>query len=206
MHEENEFHQRIRKIEGLVRRIESIRDESERASALELLQTVMDLHGAGLERMMSVAFDAGEEGRRIIDGFASDDLVSSLLLLYGLHPLDLESRVLAALDKVRPMLRSHGGSVEVLGVDGGEVRLRLEGRCGGCGSSAEAVRQSVEEAVYDAAPDMSGLRIEGAVEHFKVSGLVQLKRAETKDGPPRPVAQRVGSQEGGLASMATDRG
>lgn len=204
MIEDNGFQQRIKKIDGLVRKIESMPDEQARAVALELFQSIMDLHGAGLERMMSVAFDAGDGGRRIIDRFAADDLISSLLLLYGLHPADLESRVIAALDKVRSLLRSHGGNVELLGIDEGVVRLRLEGRCKGCGSSAQAIKVSVEEAVYDAAPDMSALHVEGEVEHLSVSGLIQLKRAVAKESPPRPVSQKVGLEEGGLAQMATD--
>ena len=195
MIEDNEFQQRIKKIDGLVRKIESMPDEKSRAAALELFQSIMDLHGAALERMMSVAFDAGDEGRRIIDSFGDDGLISSLLLLYGLHPVGLESRVIAALDKASPMLRSHGGSVELLGIDEGVVRLRLEGRCKGCGSSAQAIRVSVEEAVYDAAPDMSALEVEGEVEHLSVSGLVQLKRAAAIESPPRPVSQKVGLKE-----------
>ena len=35
----------------------------------------------------------GEPGHALIASLAGDDLVSSLLLLYGLHPLDLETRV-----------------------------------------------------------------------------------------------------------------
>ena len=189
MLEDNEFQQRIKKIDVLVRKIESLSDANAKQSALELFQLIMDLHGAGLERMMSIAFDAGEEGRRIIDKYGSDDLVSSLLLLYGLHPLDLEARVMTALEKVRPMLRSHGGSVELLGIADGAVRLRLEQSGGGCGSSARAMRTAIEEAMYDAAPDMNGLQIE-ETERPSASGLVQLKMAGAKDGLPRPVGGR----------------
>ncbi|HVF92048.1 MAG TPA: NifU family protein [Blastocatellia bacterium] len=204
MLEDNEFQQRIQKIEGLVRKIESMADEKARASALELFQSIMDLHGAGLERMMSAAFDAGDAGRRIIETFAEDELVSSLLLLYGLHPLDLQARVEAAIDKMRPMLRSHGGSLELVSIVDGVVRLRLDGSCKGCGLTAQALKQSVEEAVYDAAPDMSALYVAGAVEHPSASGLVQLKSAITRESPARPVTQQVGYEEGGLATMATD--
>ncbi len=44
----------------------------------------------------------------------------------------------AALDSVRPYLGSHGGDVELLGVDedAGAVHLRLLGSCDGCPSSA----------------------------------------------------------------------
>ena len=76
---------------------------------------MIELHGAGLERILDKLADAGDAGLALIDALAEDDLVGSILLLHGLHPLDLETRVRQALDKVRPLLRSHGGNVELLG-------------------------------------------------------------------------------------------
>jgi Fe-S cluster biogenesis protein NfuA len=175
--EEKEFQQRIQKIEALVHRIESLVDIEARTSALELFQSIMDLHGAGLERMLSIAFDAGEPGRAIIDKFSGDGLVSSLLLLYGLHPLDFETRVMQALDKVRPYLQSHGGNVSLLEIRDGAVRLKLEGSCHGCGSSAETLKQMIEQAIYDAAPDIMALEVQGVVEQQAAPKLVQLGMA-----------------------------
>jgi Fe-S cluster biogenesis protein NfuA len=125
--------------------------------------------------MLETIADAGEQGMEIIDKLAADKLVASLLLLYGLHPLDLETRVVQALDKVRPYLQSHGGSVELLGVEGGVLRLRLQGGGQGCGSSGEALKLALEEAIYEAAPDLAELRVERA-EQQSPSGLVQLVR------------------------------
>ena len=175
--EEKEFQQRIQKIEALVHRIESLVDIEARTSALELFQSIMDLHGAGLERMLRIAFDAGGPGRAIIDKFSGDGLVSSLLLLYGLHPLDFETRVMQALDKVRPYLQSHGGNVSLLEIRDGAVRLKLEGSCHGCGSSAETLKQMIEQAIYDAAPDIMALEVQGVVEQQAAPKLVQLGMA-----------------------------
>lgn len=178
--EEKEFQQRIRKIEALVRKIETMADPEARASAIELFQSIMDLHGAGLERMMEIVFDGENAGSEVIDKFARDDLVASLLLLYGLHPLDLDTRIMQALDRVRPYLSSQGGSVEFLAVNDGAVRLRLEKGANGCGSSAQTLKQVIEEAIYDAAPDITGLEIEGGMEPTFSSGLVQLARSSSK--------------------------
>ena len=62
-------------------------------------------------------------------------MVGGLLMLHGLHPLDLETRVRQALDQVRPYLRSHGGNVELLGVS--------DGASSGCGwkEAATAARR-----------------------------------------------------------------
>ena len=127
------------KIEGLIRTIENLPDPAARASALALVQALMEFHGAGLERMMEIIADSGESGYAVFDKFGTDDLVGNVLLLYGLHPLPLETRVTQALDKVRPYLDSHGGNVELLGIADGVVRLRMQGSCKTCPSSAMTI-------------------------------------------------------------------
>jgi Fe-S cluster biogenesis protein NfuA len=188
--EEKEFQQRIQQIESLVHKIERLDDKQAQASALELFRSIMDLHGAGLERMMSIAFNAGDAGKALINSFAGDDLVSSLLLLYGLHPLDLQERVMAALDKARPYLRQHGGSAELISVSEGAVRLRLEASNQGCGSTAQTLQQALEEAIYDAAPDIVSLQIENETGRLAPVGLVQLEMAQSKKTSAKPAGER----------------
>ena len=125
----------MQRVEGLVRKIENLPDPEARAVAVELLQSLLEFHGAGLERLLEIVSEEGEAGRRVFERVARDELVGGLLLLHGLHPVPLEERVVRALDKVRPYLDSHGGSVELLGVEGGVARLRLRGSCKTCPSS-----------------------------------------------------------------------
>ncbi|CAN5367567.1 hypothetical protein BH18ACI2_BH18ACI2_13690 [soil metagenome] len=171
-----EFHGRLQKIEQLVQTIQSTTDPNVRASAVELMQSVMEYHGAGLERMMDIVAEAGEAGYAVFDRFAQDELVGSLLLLYGLHPLTLEERVTRALDHVRPYLDSHGGNVELLSVEGDVVRLRLQGNCKSCPSSAMTLKHAIEEAIYEAAPDVTAIEAEEMAAPPAPSGFVQLER------------------------------
>jgi Fe-S cluster biogenesis protein NfuA/nitrite reductase/ring-hydroxylating ferredoxin subunit len=106
----------------------------------------------------------GEERERIFEALAGDELVSHLLLLHGLHPLDVETRVIRALEEVRPYLQSHGGNVELLGIAGGVARVRMQGSCDGCPSSAVTLKLAIEEAVQKAAPDLEGSEAEGVTE------------------------------------------
>jgi Fe-S cluster biogenesis protein NfuA len=117
-------------------------------------------------------------GPSAVSEFAADGLVASLLLLHGLHPVDFGTRVRSALDSVRPLLRSHGGGVELLGVADGVVRLRLEGSCHGCPSSAQTLRDAIETALYEAAPDLAGLEVEGAAPAVAVPRLIALPLVE----------------------------
>jgi len=162
--EQKDFQQRMSRIEGLVHEIEGIAAPATQVAAKTLLQTVLDLYGAGLERLFEIIFQSERGGgQELIDELAQDELVGSILLLHGLHPFSLETRVTMALEKVRPYLGSHGGNVELVGLEDGYVRLRLKGSCDGCPSSAMTLELAIEEALQQYAPDLAGLKVEGVV-------------------------------------------
>ncbi|MET0765294.1 MAG: NifU family protein [Blastococcus sp.] len=134
-----------------------------RERAEELVRLVVDLYGAGLERLLEIAHDAGRLDDDLLGRLAADDLVASLLIVHGLHPYDVETRVARALDGVRPYLGSHGGDVQLLDVtDDGLVRLRMLGSCDGCPSSSVTLTLAVETAIQAAAPEVSGIEVEDA--------------------------------------------
>ena len=165
----------MQRIGGLVQEIESIADPAARAATKELVQSLMDLHGAALEKALDIVAEAGDSGMSIIDRLGRDSLVSSVLILYGLHPEDLGSRVVKAVDKVRSQLRKQGCEVELLGVNDGAIRLRVETGSHTCGSTAKTVQATLEGAMYDAAPDLASLVIEG-LEEKPATGFVALDK------------------------------
>jgi Fe-S cluster biogenesis protein NfuA len=170
-----DFREDMQRIGGLVQEMESIADPAVRAAAKGLVQSLMDFHGAALEKALDIVAEAGEPGMDIINQLGRDSLVSSLLILYGLHPEDLESRVVKAVDRVRPQLRKQGCEVELLGVSDGALRLRVETGSHTCGSNAKTVQATLEGALYDAAPDLTSLAIEG-FEEKPASGFVALDK------------------------------
>jgi Fe-S cluster biogenesis protein NfuA len=169
--DEQDIQRRVRRLETLIREVENFRDAAARERTREIVQTLLDLHGLGLERILERVAATGDAGLALIDDLARDDLVGSLLLLYRLHPLAVEARVQEALDAVAPYLRSHGGSVEVVGVRDGVVRLRLHGSCDGRPSSAVTMKQTIEEAVYGKAPELTAVEAERTADR---RGLVAL--------------------------------
>jgi Fe-S cluster biogenesis protein NfuA/nitrite reductase/ring-hydroxylating ferredoxin subunit len=154
---------RIQKIEELIQKIDSVADPQVRTSAVQLVQSLMELHADGINRMLEITAE-DSTGLTIIDRMGADELVGGLLMLYGLHPVDFSTRVFGALEKVRPYLQSHGGNVELLSVDDGVVRLQMQGSCHGCPSSAMTLKLAIEEAIYDAAPDVVEILVDGVVE------------------------------------------
>src|SRR5262245_26459475 len=163
---------RLGRIDKLVALIRDAPESEVRSAALELVESVMEFEGTAIDRIMEIASDAGEPGWRIIEAFGRDELVSNLLLLHGLHPLDLETRVRGALDKVRPYLQSHGGNVDLLSVTDGVVRLRLIGSCDGCPSSALTLKSAIERHIYEAAPDVISIVCDGKTELVAIQNAV----------------------------------
>lgn len=161
MVDEKDFQIRIQKIGALVHDLETIADPASRAAAKELVQLLMDLHGTGLERILEIVFQSGDAGSRTIDELGQDPLVSSLLILYGLHPEELQIRVERKVEQIASKLHKMGAEARLVSVNGGEVRVRLRLEGHGCGSTTRSVRQTVEEAMYEAAPDLTSLVIEG---------------------------------------------
>lgn len=148
-----EFTRRSDRIEELVSRIESAGDPATRAVAQELLQAVIELHGVAIERILNAVAEL-PSGEQALAQVADDDLVSNVLSLHGIHPVDIETRVAAAIEKSRLYLRSHGGDVELAAIDDNTVLVHLSGTCGSCSSSTETMKGHVEQAIFNAAPEI----------------------------------------------------
>jgi hypothetical protein len=76
-----------------------------------LVQSLMELYGAGLDRITEIVARKGEAGREILDELGRDELVGNLLAANGLHPLDLETRVRRALEKLRARCAPRAASI-----------------------------------------------------------------------------------------------
>jgi len=175
----NEFQARIEEIDRLVQRVSALEDQEARGAALDLLQSSMDLHGAALSRMVEVLSQSGESGRTVLAKLGSDPLMCGLLVLYGVHPLTLEQRVRRALERLSPQLRKQNASVELIGLDETVARLRIEGSGHGCGSSLEAVKSLVQQAVLEAAPEVVEVVVESPP--AAASGFVPLSTIQPTD-------------------------
>ncbi len=110
----------------------------------ELVEAILEYHGAGLGRILEIVRQSGG-GDAAVREIGRDALSGSLLLLYGLHPEDFETRVRRAVDTLPGVL--------LAGIEDGVVRLRA--------TSTGTSREAVEQIIYSAAPEAAGLEIEG---------------------------------------------
>ncbi len=177
------------RVEELLDRAEALPDPAARELVLELAQALVEMYGEGLARTLRGL--ANGNGGDPLARLADDELVSHLLILHDLHPEPLDARVRGALAEVRPYLESHGGDVELLAIEGGTVRLRLEGSCSGCPSSALTLKSSVEEAIFAAAPEVEAVEAEGVTEEVKPQ-LLQIEPAATLSCPAAEMAAARG--------------
>ena len=161
MAEEREFQQQLQEIVGLVHDLETIADPASRGSAQKLVQLLMDLHAKAFERSLEIIFGSARAGSQLIDELGEDPLVGSLLVLYGLHPEDLRTRVERKLEQTRAKLHKMGAEVTLLAVEEGNVRVQAKVEGHACGSTKQSVRAAVEAALFEAAPDLTSLSVEG---------------------------------------------
>jgi Fe-S cluster biogenesis protein NfuA len=181
-------------IEGKLEALQARADPRVFDQAVELLQMMGELYGAGLARVMELA---DQHAPGLVDHILADELLVSLLVANGLHPDELHVRIARALDSVRPFLAGHGGDVELLDIDErvGAVRLRLLGSCDGCPSSAITLRMTVERAITDAAPEITIIDVEEPVDHGASTPVLMGVKPSVAFDPATGCGAALGSSE-----------
>lgn len=151
----------LRHLEELIEKLDQLDDPAGRGPARELVEVILDLHGVALARLMSVVASA-DGGSTILARLAEDDRVRPLLLLHGLHPEDLETRVRRAAERLTPYLGVQGLRLEVAQIANGTARLRV---LPSDGATVElslllTLPVDIERAIIDAAPDLDGVVVD----------------------------------------------
>lgn len=154
--------QAVQRLEELIHTLDTHPDRAARETAREVLALILDLHGIGLAKLLGLVATA-EGGAAILARLVDDQQVRAMLLLHGLHPDDLETRVRHAVDRLRPHLGVHGLRLDVVEIARGTVRLRVHG------SGAPTIKApllwtlpgEIEDAVVEAAPDLEKILIDG---------------------------------------------
>lgn len=69
----------------------------------------------------------------------------------------MKEKVEKVLDQIRPMLMRDGGNVELVSIDGGVVKVRLQGACAGCPMSQMTLRNGIEKVLKDKIPEVTAV-------------------------------------------------
>jgi Fe-S cluster biogenesis protein NfuA len=148
-----------KRLQELIEQIQTQPNPAARALLQECLQSLLAFYGDGLSRILEQVQVSGVEGKKILDRLLKDQTISGLLLIHGLHPISLETRLRSALEKVRPYMQSHGGNIELLSLENEVARVRLQGTCKTCPSSTVTLELAVRHAVEEACPDLAGFEV-----------------------------------------------
>jgi Fe-S cluster biogenesis protein NfuA len=158
-HSPNNSRQLAQRLQELIDQIQRQPNPAAKVLLQDCLQSLLAFYGDGLSRVLEHLQKAGPEGEKILERLLKDGTVSGLLLIHGLHPVPLETRLTRALDSVRPYMQSHGGNIELLGLENEIARVRLQGTCKTCRSSAVTLELAVRRAVEEACPDLQGFEV-----------------------------------------------
>lgn len=147
-----EFDNVLARLEELLSEIEQL-DEPLRDRVFELLDGIDLLHRTALGRL------AEHLPAETVDALRGDPAIAWMLDAYGVG-VDEKAAADAALADIRPYIASHGGSVEILDVSGGIVRVKLAGACSGCTASAVTLTEGIEAALRDNFPAFVAMQVE----------------------------------------------
>ncbi|GER91112.1 hypothetical protein KDW_52740 [Dictyobacter vulcani] len=154
MQRDTQQQQQAERIDVLIQQVATLADPQARTMAQELVQCTMAMYGDCLARMLEVIGQSELAGTEIIAALGADELVGPLLLLHGLHPVDMQTRIQRALEEQRPYLQKHGGDVELVRIEEGIGYFTFKGSCQGCAASSSKLLRSIEEAIYQVAPEL----------------------------------------------------
>lgn len=146
------------RIERLLQEVAAFPDPQMRAKTEELLRELLEVYGAALTRVLEMTALAEVAGQRLVETLARDELVGALLLLHGLYPVDLETRIRQVVGR----MRAYGTPIEFVQLKDGIAYLRLTEGCHTCSSLPGAFKQALEAAISSAIPDLDEVRIEDA--------------------------------------------
>lgn len=142
--------------DGLIR-LDGLLDELEAAdgpvavTAMSAIEQLTAVYGTALARVLTLIGRSPE----LTAAMTADELLHHLFVLHDIHPSSVEDRVSAALEEVRRYAQSHGGDVELAGIEGEVARVRLAGSCQSCHSAPATLQNLVTDAILAAAPELA---------------------------------------------------
>ena len=169
--------------------------EADKAVAFDLKAAVEGFHKDGLVRIVQ-ALKADPRGKELLFELVDDPVVYALFVMHGIVRADPMTLAQQALDGVRPYLQSHGGDVELVGVELPVARVRLAGTCTGCSQSATTLQEVVERALV---AGVQGLHTVEVLPTDPEPAFIPLTSLEVRASPQTANGWEQGPDVGSLA-------
>ena len=69
----------------------------------------------------------------------------------------IEKKVQKALAEIKPKIQADGGDIELVAIENGTVKVRLQGACVGCPMAAMTLKQGVERFIKAKVPEIQSV-------------------------------------------------
>jgi len=69
----------------------------------------------------------------------------------------MKEQVQQVLEKIRPSLKADGGDVELVDIEDGVVKVRLQGACAGCPMSQMTLKNGIERILKQEIPEVKSV-------------------------------------------------
>ena len=149
----------VEQLLDLIEELESSPGDQSREKTLSALRTVVEFYRGAFERVLQLLEQSGR--RESVERLLEDPLLASIFRGYGLVGDELEVKVNAALDSVRPFLQGHGGGVSLVAVSNKTAHLELWGSCHDCSASMITLKAVIEKALHEQVPELERIEVAG---------------------------------------------
>lgn len=187
-----ELEDHARRVDEALAAVEALDGEA-RQAATDLKAAIEQFHRLALVQIVR-RLREDPRGKELLFELVDDPAVHAVLALHGIIRPSVVARAEAALDGVRPYLRSHGGDVELVGVEAGVARVRLHGSCSGCSMSAVTLRETVEQALVEGVEEITGIEVledQPTAAFIPLSAVGRKESREQTGWVPGPAASAV---------------
>ena len=157
------------RVDQLIHEIDHL-EEGPRNKALELKKAIEAFHKVGLTKIIQ-RLKLDPRGKELLFELVDEPGVFALFSMHGLIRADVNTLAARVLEGVRPYMRSHGGDVELVKVEGDTAFVKLHGACEGCSLSAVTLRESVEETLTTQLPQIQRVEV---VPNAPLNGMIGL--------------------------------
>jgi len=151
----------LARLAGQIARLEEIAqhwDEHHARTLIAIKSSIEALNAEAFRRLIRYLREDPAASARL-NAAVRDPFIFGVLRFHGLVKDPLEHRVERALEEVRPLLREHGGDVELVAVKLPDtVEVRMVGACHGCPASAQTLTEGIERSIAAHCPEVRHVR------------------------------------------------
>ena len=150
-----DFTERAKRLDAARARVDALPDGDgtvarEYAEQLEALS-------AEVLRTIVGRLRADPRGTELLYELVDDPGVCAALVKAGIIKATVAMRAVQVIEGVRPYITSHGGDIELVGIEGTVARVRLSGACSGCGASSITLKNVVSDALRRNVPEITAV-------------------------------------------------